>query len=201
MLKLALMSAMALALLLVPQESARKQEGAGKGQDTAAAKQDEHKKAGDDKKNDDPLAGVKCCMMPKRDIKKEQAVAYRDGHVYFCCPKCKGSFEKDTAKFAEKANHQLVQTKQYVQTSCPISGEKVDDSQMLKVGEIEVKFCCENCLKKVKDAADDEAKLKLVFADSAFEKAFAKAEASSGDKAKGKEDKKSDAAPAKKKAG
>lgn len=178
MLKFSLLAIMAISLAAAPQEPAAK-------------------------KSDDPLKGVKCCMMPKKDVKKEQSVAYRDGNAYFCCPKCKGAFEKDTKKFAEKANQQLVQTKQYVQTKCPISGEAVDEAQMVKLGETEVHFCCENCLKKVTSAADDEAKAKLVFSDEAFEKAFVKAEAQSAESGEGKKDKKSekDSAPTAKKAG
>lgn len=131
----------------------------------------------DAKKTDDPLKGVKCCIMSKNNVKKDKSVAYRDAEVYFCCDKCKAGFEKDTAKYAVKANQQLVETKQYVQKTCPISGEAVDDAQKIKIGEIEVKFCCDQCLGKVKGASDDAEKAKLVFSDEAFEKAFVKAEA------------------------
>jgi YHS domain-containing protein len=177
MLKLSLAAVVAACLLLAPQDEA--------------------------KKSDEHLKGVKCCMMPKSDVKAEQHVDYRDGKVYFCCAKCKTAFSKDTAKFAEKGNLQLVQTKQYEQKKCPISGQDVADDQSLKVGEIEIKFCCENCLGKVKGAKDDAEKAKLVFGDEAFEKAFAKVEAKA-DEGKDKKDehKKSDGEPTKaKKAG
>jgi hypothetical protein len=133
------------------------------------------------KKSDDTLKGVKCCIMAKNGVKKEQSVAYRDGMVYFCCARCKAGFEKDTAKFATKANQQLVQTKQYVQKKCPFSGQAVDEAQSVKVGDTVVHFCCDQCVAKVESASDDEAKATLIFADEAFDKAFAKAEAE-GDK-------------------
>ena len=151
----------------------------------------------DAKKTDDPLQGVKCCMMEKNNVKKEQSASYHDAMVYFCCPKCKAAFEKDSAKFAVKANQQLVQTKQFVQKVCPISGEKVDQAQTVKIGETEVQFCCDKCVAKVNAASDDEAKAKMIFSNEAFEKAFVKVE--SKDKAKeGKEPSKEAPAKAKK---
>ncbi len=144
------------------------------------------------KKTDDPLKDIKCLVMTKMNVKKEHSVAYRDADVYFCCPKCKAGFEKDSAKHAVTANQQLVQTKQFVQTKCPITGQDVDEAQKVKVGGTEVHFCCDKCVAKVNGAKDDAEKAKLVYADEAFEKGFAKAES--------KDDKKSkDAAPEKSK--
>ncbi len=180
MLKITLLAVMAVALVVAPQEPAAKNA---------------------EKVVVDNLKGVKCCMMTKKDVKKEQAVAYRDAEVYFCCPKCKGNFEKDTAKFAVKANQQLVQTKQFVQTKCPFSGEDVDAAQKVKIGEVEVSFCCENCVKKVNGEKDDEAKAKLVFGDESFEKGFAKAEDEAAADKKEKKSNTTESAPKAKKAG
>ncbi len=190
MLKITLLAVMAAALVVAPQESATKkaaQEPATKKAVTAVVV--------------DNLKDVKCCMMTKKDVKKEQAVAYRDAFMYFCCPKCKGNFEKDPAKFAVKANQQLVQTKQFVQTKCPFSGEDVDAAQKVKIGEVEVSFCCENCVKKVNGEKDDEAKAKLVFGDESFEKGFAKAEDEADDDKKENNSKTTESAPKAKKAG
>lgn len=51
----------------------------------------------------------KCPVSGKKAI-EAQAVDYKGGKVYFCCPGCPPAFKKDTAKFAAKANHQLVGT-------------------------------------------------------------------------------------------
>lgn len=155
MMKLSLLAAIVVSLVIAPQDPAAK-------------------------KSDDPLKGVKCCMMSKNDVKKDQSVAYHDGQVYFCCAKCKASFEKDPAKFAVKANQQLVQTKQYVQKHCPMTGEAVDEKQMVKIGDTEVHFCCGDCVKAVNEAKDDDAKAKLIFSNDAFNKAFVKADAEQG---------------------
>ena len=120
------------------------------------------------------LTDVKCLIMPKRAVKAEHAVDYRDGKVFFCCKGCPKRFAKDPTKYAVKANQHLVVTGQYVQKACPFSGSDVDDEQMSEVNGTEVKFCCEHCKKKVDGASDEAARAELVFVDKAFEKGFAK---------------------------
>lgn len=118
------------------------------------------------------LTGVKCMMMPKKDVVADQAVDYKDGKVFFCCGKCAKNFAKDAGPFAVKANHQLVATGQFQQTACPISGGEMDDEQVSEVNGVSVKFCCHRCKGKV-DAAEGDKKTELVFG-RRFEKAFAK---------------------------
>jgi len=119
------------------------------------------------------LEGVKCVVAPKAASEGKSA-EYKEGKVYFCCGGCAGKFAKDTAKYAAKANHQLVATKQYEQKACPLSGQPTDASKSTKVAGKAVAFCCGNCLAKVEGAADEAAQIKLVFSDKAFGKGFAK---------------------------
>ncbi len=113
------------------------------------------------------------CPVAGKEIKIADAktVSYRNANVYVCCDNCKGKMEKDSAPFAAKANHQLVRTKQYRQTKCPLSGGPIDKEQKLKVAGQLVKFCCEKCQGKTAAAEGDE-QLALVFADAAFDKGF-----------------------------
>lgn len=120
------------------------------------------------------LTEVKCFMMPKRDVKESKAVDHNGGKVFFCCPGCIKKWNKDTAKFEAQANAQLVQTGQFVQGQCPISGGDVADDQHSEVDGVKVSFCCGNCKAKVDTAATDEAKRELVFGSKGFEKAFSK---------------------------
>ena len=115
------------------------------------------------------------CPVSGQPIDKEHHVAYKEAEVYFCCPNCPKAFEKDTAKFAPKANHQLVLTEQFEQTKCPLTGQKLNPEQTVTVAEVEVQFCCGNCKGKVAKAEGDE-QVELVFADKAFDKAFQKKE-------------------------
>ncbi len=112
----------------------------------------------------------KCPVSGKPAI-KEQAVDYKGGKVYFCCPGCPGAFQKDTAKFAAKANQQLVGTGQAVEKACPLSGRALNAETAIDVQGVKVAFCCNNCKGKVAGAEGAE-QLNLVFSDAAFEKGF-----------------------------
>ncbi|RIK73797.1 MAG: hypothetical protein DCC68_24270 [Planctomycetota bacterium] len=122
----------------------------------------------EDKK--DPLAGITCPVSGKQ-VKADAAVDYKGAKVYMCCPNCPKAFAKDTAKFAAKANAQLVATGQAKQVKCPISGGPTKEGTEVKVGATEVAFCCNKCQGKVAKAKGDE-QLGLVFSDAAFAKGF-----------------------------
>jgi YHS domain-containing protein len=115
---------------------------------------------------------VKCVVADKEiEIAKAVSVSYRNATAYVCCNNCKAKFEKDSSKFATKANHQLFQTSQAEQVKCPLSGGDVDSTKTAKVSGVSVAFCCEKCQGKVNDAKGDD-QLALVFADKAFDKGF-----------------------------
>ena len=67
-------------------------------------------------------------------------------------------------KFEAKVRRQLAETGQVVQVACPVTGQPVNKDVTVEVGHAKVGFCCKNCLAKY-NAADDDGKLKLVFAD------------------------------------
>lgn len=114
---------------------------------------------------------AKCVVAGKPDAKEDKFAEYKGGKVYFCCDNCKGKFAEGPEKFAIPANLQLVSTKQFTQTKCPLSGGKLDASKTVEVAGVKVAFCCENCQGKVAAASDDEKK-ELVFKDAAFAKGF-----------------------------
>jgi hypothetical protein len=118
------------------------------------------------------LKGIKCVVADKA-ANPEKSADYKKGHVYFCCGNCAGKFAEDASKFATKANHQLVATKQYEQKACPFSGQEVNPETAVKLAGVSVGFCCNNCKGKVESAEKDAEKLELVFNDKAFEKGFA----------------------------
>lgn len=120
------------------------------------------------------LKGVKCIMNAKRDAKADKAVAYKKGHVYFCCGGCPKAFSKAPKKHAVKANHQLFLTGQYVQSKCPLTGRPLNDKMVVKIGGAAVKVCCGGCkakLSKLKGAKQAAT----AFNDKAFDKYFAPA--------------------------
>lgn len=122
------------------------------------------------------LTGVKCMLMPKKEVKETFSVDYAGAKVYFCCKGCVGNFKKDPEKHAVVANKQLVDTKLFQQTACPISGGKLNDSTEIEVSGTKVKFCCNNCKGKVEGEKDAVAQSSLVFGKDAFAKGFVKVE-------------------------
>jgi YHS domain-containing protein len=118
---------------------------------------------------DPNLDGVKCLVNPKAPAKAANSVDYKGGKVFFCCQNCPKAFAKDTAKFAAKANQQLVATGQTEQIACPFSGGKINADTAIDVGGAKVAFCCEKCQAKAK-ASDDQ--VNLIFNDKSFDKAF-----------------------------
>lgn len=143
------------------------------------------KAAGDDAKcckKDGQAVAVKfdgvMCPISGHDIDENSTVDHNGGKVYLCCDDCLEAWQKDMAddgekKLLTKANYQLVATGQAEQTGCPVSGKKVKDGSLVKVGqsEIEVGFCCKNCTKKANSAEGDDL-LAMVFGEKAFAKAF-----------------------------
>lgn len=114
------------------------------------------------------LTGIKCPVSGKQAVAKGK-VEYKGKAVYTCCTNCPKAFAANPAKFAVKANAQLVATKQAVQVGCPISGKTIDPKWTVDVAGITVAFCCKNCCAKVADAKGDE-QASLAFAK--FEKAY-----------------------------
>ena len=148
--------------------------------DKPAAKTEkaEAKSEDGDKKDEDKFT-AKCPVSGEAAV-KAQFSAYKEKEVYFCCDKCKAKFDAEPTKFEVKANHQLVQTKQFKQKKCPISGADFVKEQSSKVANVNVRFCCEKC-KGAVDVAEGDKKLEMIFAEAAFKKAFVAAKAKSED--------------------
>lgn len=156
-----------------------------------APKKLKEKTTSDKKDGDEKATGKKAeaedkftakCPVSGEDATKEQFTAYKEKQVYFCCEKCKAAFEAEPGKYEVKANHQLAQTKQFIQKKCPLTGGPLDKEQSARVSNVTVRFCCEKCKGSVQSAAADE-KLEMIFAEKAFKKAYVavKVESKDGD--------------------
>jgi YHS domain-containing protein len=109
------------------------------------------------------------CPLSGKAALEDKTADYKGGKVYFCCENCPKAFAKDPAKFATKANQQLVATGQTTQAKCPLTGGKLNPDASLEIGGAKVNFCCNNCKGKVAEAKGD-AQADLVFSDAAFTK-------------------------------
>lgn len=115
------------------------------------------------------LTDAKCPVSDEK-VSEDASIDYKGGKVYFCCSGCEAKFKMDQAKYAVKANQQLVITGQAKQIGCPLSGGKVNESTKIKVCGVEVGFCCKNCQGKVAKASPDK-QCAMVFGKN-FDKAF-----------------------------
>ncbi|MCA9201763.1 MAG: hypothetical protein KDA59_01890 [Planctomycetales bacterium] len=116
------------------------------------------------------LEGIKCVVAGGKDAKAANSAEYKGGQVFFCCGNCPKAFEANTAKYAARANAQLVATKQAKQGACPLSGGKLNPDTAIEVAGAKVCFCCNNCKGKVAGLQGDE-QLNAVFSEAAWEKA------------------------------
>ncbi len=120
------------------------------------------------------VTGITCMMMDE-DVSAEYFVEFNEGKVYFCCDECVEMFNEDPESYTTAANWQLFQTGQYVQTACPFSGRETGADLTVAIGDQEIGFCCSGCQGKVHNAADDAARIEMVFGQRTFDKGFAKA--------------------------
>ncbi|HQU46436.1 MAG TPA: hypothetical protein PK867_26755 [Pirellulales bacterium] len=111
------------------------------------------------------------CPVSGKECKEDTGVAYKGATVYFCCNNCPKAFAKDTAKFAAKANMQLVATGQAKEVKCPLSGKDLNTATAIKVDGVAVCFCCNNCKGAVEKASGND-QIEKVFGDKAFAKGF-----------------------------
>ena len=116
------------------------------------------------------------CVMSGNAADMSKSADYKDGKVYFCCGGCASGFTKNQKKYAVKANHQLVATKQHEQKLCPFSGNPINAEIATTVAGVKVAFCCSGCKSKVESTKGDAEKMQLIFTDKKFSKAFAKTE-------------------------
>ncbi|UCD94328.1 MAG: hypothetical protein JSU69_11290 [Candidatus Zixiibacteriota bacterium] len=65
--------------------------------------------------------------------------------VYHCCPMCSDKLKADPDKYFKKTAEQGILFEN-IQTVCPVSGEKVNDSVFVDYDGRRVYFCCDMCI-------------------------------------------------------
>jgi hypothetical protein len=112
------------------------------------------------------------CPVSGQPAKADKTADFNGGKVQFCCEKCPVAFAKDSAKYAGKANLQLVQTNQLKQVKCPLTGKAINPEKSVDVEGVKVGLCCAGCQGKASKLTGDEL-INLLFADTTkgFEKA------------------------------
>ncbi len=116
------------------------------------------------------IAAAKCPVSGEA-VSKDASTDYKGGKLYFCCNDCAAKFAKDKAKYAAKANLQLVVTGQAVQKTCPLTGNPTNASTAINVSGAKIAFCCNGCKGKVSKMKPSQ-QVKAIFADKVFDKNF-----------------------------
>src|SRR3972149_4032660 len=88
------------------------------------------------------------CPVSGKAGSKDHVVKHNGGDVQFCCGNCPAEFEKNTAKYAVKANMQLLGTKQDKEVKCPLTGKALNGETVTEVDGLKVCFCCNGCKAK-----------------------------------------------------
>ena len=118
--------------------------------------------------------GLKCFMMPKKSVRSKYTVCHNGGTVFLCCSKCYRRYIREPDTYAAQCNHQLMITGQFEQKKCPLSGGAADAAHQVEVAGVVVKLGDAATKAKVDAAADDKAKVAMLFSDERFVAAFAK---------------------------
>ena len=102
---------------------------------------------------DQPVAKPQAkCPVSGAPIDRSVHIDYQGQRIYFCCPKCPAEFRKNPGMyFAEFEKDGIVL--ENIQTTCPVSGEKLGEGDMGKPVSVQYKgrtiqFCCKMCVKK-----------------------------------------------------
>lgn len=101
------------------------------------------------------------CPMSGRPVNPEQTVEFDGCKIGFCCPGCKGKFEKASTDAEKVALVFGEKSKGFtLQTACPVSGKPINTAKSVEFKGEKVFFCCDGCPKAFEaDPAKFEAKL------------------------------------------
>jgi YHS domain-containing protein len=117
---------------------------------------------------------LKCFIMPEKSVKNKYTLDHNGGTAFLCCSSCVKRIDRDPEKYNAGLNHQLVQTGQFKQTTCPITGGKTNDEMAIEIEGVSIKFSDQASRDKVKNLADEQAVVDLIFNNTQFKKSFAK---------------------------
>jgi len=87
------------------------------------------------------------CPVMGGKINKEVYADYKGQRVYFCCPGCDKTFNKDPEKYISKMKAQgiTVERLKKNQALCPVMGGKIDKEVFVAHKCQRIYFCCPGC--------------------------------------------------------
>jgi hypothetical protein len=105
------------------------------------------------------------CPVSGQAAKADKTVDFNGGKVEFCCENCPKAFNANSAKFAGKANLQLIQSGQLKQVKCPLTGRPCAADKSVDIAGVKVALCCGGCLAKATKVSGDE-QINLLLSDT-----------------------------------
>ena len=107
------------------------------------------------------------CPVTCRPIDKSVSIDYLGARLYFAEAACIGKFQADPARYTVGANYQLAVTGQAHLVACPFTGKPLNSSvPTVKVGVLDIGFCCHACQQTVARTDDIQARYRLIFGDA-----------------------------------
>lgn len=126
----------------------------------------------EEKKDEKKAINTKCPFTGK-DVDLAQTVEYQKQLIAFCCPNCKGKFEKNPEKYVEKVkefnkdpkksdagNVFNVSFEDPINKKCPITGKAIVAGRTSEYKKQLIGFCCQDCVDKFE--SDPEKYIKKV---------------------------------------
>ena len=92
------------------------------------------------------------CPVTGEPVSKAAHLDFQGQRIYFCSAKCAAEFRNDPERYFARFEKDGI-VLENVQTTCPVSGEKLGEGDMGEPVSIQykgrtVQFCCRMCVKK-----------------------------------------------------
>ncbi|MGA9773258.1 MAG: hypothetical protein WBV94_29785 [Blastocatellia bacterium] len=91
----------------------------------------------------------KLCPVSGGPVVEKYRTEYKGQYVYLCCEGCVNEFNKNAETFVAKMSkdeQEAIKTN----TTCPVSGEPIDQKKFVEYEGRKVYFCCDHCVEKYK---------------------------------------------------
>ena len=91
----------------------------------------------------------KLCPVSGGPVVEKYRTEYKGQYVYLCCEGCVNEFNKSPETFVAKMSKEEQEAIK-INTTCPISGEAIDQKKFVEFEGRKVYFCCDHCVEKYK---------------------------------------------------
>jgi YHS domain-containing protein len=100
------------------------------------------------------------CPVSGAPIQKDIYTDYDGRRIYFCCKGCIDAFKQDPERYVKKmeAEGVVLEKAPVPQTTCPVSGKKIDRTVYTDYNGKRIYFCCPDCIAAFKKSPEKYVK-------------------------------------------